>query len=86
VINSVRVREEPGQRELASAPLSGRTASCSPSCWWTPPSPSIILAAKSIVRREDMSQNSRLSLAGTLVNPTYSLLVGRLALWQLDLL
>jgi hypothetical protein len=33
-----------------------------------------------------MKQNSLLYLAGTLVNSTYSLLVGRLALWLLDLL
>jgi hypothetical protein len=38
------------------------------------------------VRREDMSQHSRLSLAGRLVNFTYSILVGRLALWLLGLL
>ena len=37
---------------------------------------SLIFAAKSIVRREDMASNSLYYLAGTLVNFTYSLAVG----------
>ena len=36
----------------------------------------IIFAAKAIVRREDMSKNSIYFLAGTMVNVTYSLMVG----------
>lgn len=36
----------------------------------------VVFAAKSIVRREDMKNNSLFYLAGTLVNFTYSVLVG----------
>lgn len=36
----------------------------------------LVFGAKSIVRREDMQNNSKYYLAGTLVNFTYSLLVG----------
>lgn len=38
----------------------------------------IVFAAKSIVRREDMKNNSLFYLAGTLVNFTYSIVVGLL--------
>lgn len=36
----------------------------------------LIFAAKSIVRREDMSRNSLFFLAGTMINVTYSVMVG----------
>lgn len=36
----------------------------------------LIFAAKSIVRREDMSKNSLFFLAGTMINVTYSIMVG----------
>lgn len=36
----------------------------------------VIFAAKAIVRREDMSRNSLYFLAGTMVNVTYSVVVG----------
>jgi len=36
----------------------------------------VVFAAKSIVRREDMKNNSLFYLAGTLVNFTYSVVVG----------
>lgn len=36
----------------------------------------LVFAAKSIVRREHMARNSLFYLAGTLVNVTYSLLIG----------
>ncbi len=36
----------------------------------------IIFAAKAIVRREDMSRNSLFFLAGTMINITYSLIMG----------
>lgn len=39
----------------------------------------VVFAAKSIVRREDMQNNSRYYLAGTLVNFTYSLVFGVVA-------
>ena len=38
----------------------------------------VIFAAKSIVRREDMKNNSLYYLAGTLVNFTYSVVIGLL--------
>ena len=44
----------------------------------------IIFAAKSLVRREDMDRDSLFYLAGTLVNVTYSLLVGFTVLVLLD--
>ena len=47
---------------------------------------SILFAAKNIVRREDMKQNSPFYLAGPLVNVTCSLLLGLIALWLLDFL
>lgn len=36
----------------------------------------VVFAAKAIVRREDMSKNSLFFLAGTMINVTYSLIVG----------
>ena len=36
----------------------------------------LVFAAKAIVRREDMSKNSLFFLAGTMVNVTYSIMVG----------
>lgn len=36
----------------------------------------LIFAAKAIVRREDMSKNSLFFLAGTMVNVTYSIMIG----------
>ncbi len=36
----------------------------------------LIFAAKTIVRREDMSKNSLFYLAGTMINVTYSILAG----------
>jgi tetrahydromethanopterin S-methyltransferase subunit B len=39
-----------------------------------------VFAAKSIVRREDMKNDSLFYLAGTLVNFTYSIVVG-LVVW-----
>lgn len=44
----------------------------------------LIFAAKTLVRKEDMSKNSLYFLAGTLVNFTYSLIVGVIMLWALD--
>ena len=38
----------------------------------------LIFTAKAIVRREDMSRNSLFFLAGTMINFTYSLLIGLL--------
>ena len=37
---------------------------------------SVIFAAKTIVRREDMAKNSLFFLAGTMINVTYSLMIG----------
>ncbi len=37
---------------------------------------SVIFAAKTIVRRDDMAKNSLFFLAGTMVNVTYSVVVG----------
>lgn len=36
----------------------------------------LIFAAKTIVRREDMSKNSLFFLAGTMINVTYSIIIG----------
>lgn len=36
----------------------------------------LIFAAKTIVRREDMSKNSLFFLAGTMINVTYSIIMG----------
>src|SRR3990172_12147664 len=36
----------------------------------------LIFAAKTIVRREDMSKNSLFFLAGTMINVTYSIMIG----------
>ena len=36
----------------------------------------VVFAAKAIVRREDMSKNSLFFLAGTMVNVTYSIMMG----------
>jgi len=37
---------------------------------------SVIFAAKTIVRRDDMAKNSLFFLAGTMVNVTYSVVFG----------
>ena len=37
---------------------------------------SVIFAAKTIVRRDDMAKNSLFFLAGTMINVTYSVVVG----------
>lgn len=36
----------------------------------------LIFAAKAMVRREDMSKNSLFFLAGTMINVTYSIMIG----------
>lgn len=36
----------------------------------------LIFAAKAIVRREDMSKNTLFFLAGTMINVTYSIMIG----------
>lgn len=36
----------------------------------------LVFAAKTIVRREDMSKNSLFFLAGTMINVTYSIMIG----------
>ena len=36
----------------------------------------IIFAAKAVVRREDMSKNTLFFLAGTMINVTYSIIIG----------
>ena len=36
----------------------------------------LIFAAKTIVRREDMNKNSLFFLAGTMINVTYSIMIG----------
>ncbi|TET89651.1 MAG: hypothetical protein E3J35_09595 [Methanomassiliicoccales archaeon] len=36
----------------------------------------LVFAAKAIVRREDMSKNSLFFLAGTMINVTYSIMIG----------
>jgi hypothetical protein len=36
----------------------------------------IIFAAKAVVRREDMSRNTLFFLAGTMINVTYSIIIG----------
>lgn len=36
----------------------------------------LIFAAKAVVRREDMSKNSLFFLAGTMINVTYSIIIG----------
>lgn len=41
----------------------------------------VIFAAKGIIRKDDIEKNSLFYLAGTLVNFTYSVLVGGLALF-----
>jgi len=89
VINSVEDREDPSQRELDVGAIVGKTENVLVFTFVLVDAYvalSIIFAAKSIVRREDMKQNSLFYLAGTLVNFTYSLLLGLIALWLLDLL
>jgi hypothetical protein len=89
VLNSVEDREEPSQRELDVGAIVGKTENVLVFTFVVVDAYaalSIVFAAKSIVRREDMQQNSLFYLAGTLVNFTYSLLAGLLALWLLDLL
>jgi len=36
----------------------------------------VIFAAKAIVRKEDMSKNTLFFLAGTMINVTYSIIIG----------
>lgn len=36
----------------------------------------LVFAAKAIVRREDMSKNTLFFLAGTMINVTYSIMIG----------
>jgi len=36
----------------------------------------VIFAAKTIVRKEDMGKNSLFFLAGTMINVTYSIMIG----------
>jgi tetrahydromethanopterin S-methyltransferase subunit B len=36
----------------------------------------LVFASKTIARREDMSKNSLFFLAGTMVNVTYSIMIG----------
>ena len=45
----------------------------------------VIFAAKGIIRKDDIEKNSLFYLAGTLVNFTYSVLVGGLALFLTSL-
>lgn len=45
----------------------------------------VIFAAKGIIRKEDIEKNSLFYLAGTLVNVTYSVLVGGLLLFLTSL-
>lgn len=45
----------------------------------------VIFAAKGIIRKEDIEKNSLFYLAGTLVNFTYSVLVGALLLFLTSL-
>jgi hypothetical protein len=88
VLDSVGDREEPSQRELDVGAIVGKTENVLVFTFVVVDAYvalSIIFAAKSIVRREDMKQNSLFYLAGTLVNFTYSLLAGLLAEWLLDL-
>lgn len=82
VINSVENRTEPSQRELDVGAIVGKSENV---LVYTLvlvdgfTALALIFAAKSIVRREDMKNDSLFYLAGTLVNFTYSLLVGMLA-------
>lgn len=82
VINSVEGRTEPSQRELDVGAIVGKAENVLVYVLvlvdgFT--ALALIFAAKSIVRREDMKNDSLFYLAGTLVNFTYSLLVGVLA-------
>jgi len=36
----------------------------------------LVFTAKAIIRREDMSKNSLFFLAGTMINVTYSIMIG----------
>ncbi|VVB84160.1 Uncharacterised protein [uncultured archaeon] len=36
----------------------------------------LVFTAKSIIRKEDMSKNSLFFLAGTMINVTYSIMIG----------
>lgn len=82
VINSVEGRTEPSQRELDVGAIVGKAENI---LVYTLvlvdafTALALIFAAKSIVRREDMKNDSLYYLAGTLVNFTYSLLLGVLA-------
>jgi hypothetical protein len=82
VINSVEDRSEPSQRERDVGAIVGKSENVLVFTLvlvdgFT--ALALIFAAKSIVRREDMNNDSLFYLAGTLVNFTYSLLVGVLA-------
>ena len=46
----------------------------------------VIFAAKAIVRREDMSKNSLFFLAGTMINVTYSIIMGFVFIILLNLI
>lgn len=46
----------------------------------------LIFAAKTIVRREDMSKNSLFYLAGTMINVTYSILAGLMVKLLIDII
>ena len=89
VINAVEDRSEPSQRERDVGAIVGKTENVLVYAFVLVDAftaLAIIFAAKSIVRREDMKNDSLFYLAGTLVNFTYSLLVGLLAVGLLWLL
>lgn len=78
VINAVEERSRPSQRERDVGAIVGKTENVLVFAFvlvdaYT--ALAIVFAAKSIVRREDMKNDSLFYLAGTLVNFTYSLLV-----------
>lgn len=89
VINSVEGRTEPSQRELDVGAIVGKSENA---LVYTLvlvdafTALALIFAAKSLVRREDMKNDSLFYLAGTLVNFTYSLLLGVLARTGLSML
>lgn len=89
VINAVEDRSEPSQRERDVGAIVGKTENVLVYAFVLVDAftaLAIIFAAKSIVRREDMKNDSLFYLAGTLVNFTYSLLVGLLAVGLLRFL
>ena len=83
ILSSVSGYQEPSERERDVGAIVGKTENVLVLTFMVLgayTALAVVFAAKSIVRREDMKNDSLFYLAGTLVNFTYSIVVG-LVVW-----